>query len=50
MRAALIPFEVVKEKAVFVKHLMAGSSFSSDSVWGLAGVKDITERLRQVQH
>lgn len=50
MRAALIPFDVVKEHAVFVKHTNGWKFVLRDSVWALAGVEDISERLRQVQH
>lgn len=50
MRAALIPFQVVKEHAVFVQHTNAWNFVLRDSVWGLAGVEDISERLRQVQY
>jgi hypothetical protein len=49
MRAALIPYGVVKEHAVFVKHTNAWKFVLGDSVWTLPGVEDITERLQQVE-
>jgi len=49
MRAALIPFQVVKDHAVFVKHTNGWKFVLRDSVWMLPGVEDITERLQQVE-
>ena len=49
MKAALIPYDVVKEHAVFVKHTNGWKFVLSDSIWALPGVEDITERLKQVE-
>lgn len=48
MRAALIPFLVVKDHAVFVKHTNGWKFVLRDSIWLLPGVEDITERLQQL--
>ncbi len=49
MKAALIPFHVVKDHAVFVKHTNGWKFVLRDSIWTLPGVEDITERLQQVE-
>jgi len=49
MRAALIPYDVVKDHAVFVKHTNAWKFVLSDSIWTLPGVEDITETLQRVE-
>ena len=49
MKAALIPYDVVKEHAVFVKHTNGWKFVLGDSIWALPGVEDITERLKQVE-
>lgn len=48
MRAALIPSQVVKDHAAFVKHTNAWKFVLRDSIWTLPGVEDITERLQKV--
>lgn len=48
LRAALIPFLVVKDHAAFVKHTNGWKFVLRDSIWLLPGVEDITERLQQV--
>jgi hypothetical protein len=48
MRAALIPSQVVKDHAVFVKHTNAWKFVLRNSIWTLPGVEDITERLQKV--
>lgn len=50
MRAALIPFNVVKDHAVFVKHTNGWKFVLRDSIWTLPGVADITAQLQQVEH
>jgi hypothetical protein len=45
----LIPFHVVKDHAVFVKHTNGWKFVLRDSIWTLPGVEDITERLQQVE-
>lgn len=49
MRAALIPYSVVKEHAKFVKHTNGWKFVLRDSVWSLPGVEDITSRLKRVE-
>ena len=50
IRAALVPYEVVKEHASFVRATNSWKFMLRDSVWSLPGVKDITSELRQAQH
>lgn len=49
MRAALIPYQVVKDHAVFVKHTNAWKFVLRDGIWALPGVEDITDRLLEVE-
>jgi hypothetical protein len=49
MKAALVPFQVVKDHAVFVKHTNGWKFVLRDSVWALPGVEDITGRLQCVE-
>jgi hypothetical protein len=49
MKAALIPFQVVKDQAVFVKHTNGWKFVLRDSIWALPGVKDITDQLKAVE-
>ena len=49
MKAALIPFQVVKDHAVFVKHTNGWKFVLRDSIWALPGVEDITDRLKAVE-
>jgi hypothetical protein len=49
LRAALIPYRVVKEQANFVERTNSWRFLLRDSVWKLAGVKDITEKVRKAQ-
>ncbi len=49
MRAALIPFDVVKENATYVARTNSWRFILRDSVWALSGVKDITDRVRKAQ-
>lgn len=48
-RAALIPYQVVKDHAVFVKHTNAWKFVLADPIWAVPGVEDLTERLRAVE-
>ena len=48
MKGALIPFQVVKDHAVFVRHTNGWKFVLRDSVWSLPGVEDITSRLKAV--
>jgi hypothetical protein len=49
MKAALIPFQVVKDHAVFVRHTNGWKFVLRDSIWTLPGVEDITGRLKAVE-
>lgn len=41
-RAAIVPWEVVKDRAVYRKHTNAWNFQLKDEVWSLPGVKDLT--------
>ena len=45
MRAALVPFEVVKHRATFVAHTNSSKLMLRDEVWKEAGVEDVTSQL-----
>ena len=49
MKAALIPYQVVKDHAVFVKHTNGWKFVLRDSIWTLPGVEDITSRLKAAE-
>lgn len=49
LKAALIPFQVVKEHAVFVKHTNGWKFVLRDSIWLVPGVEDITDKLKAVE-
>ena len=49
MKAALIPFQVVKDQSVFVKHTNGWKFVLRDSIWALPGVEDITDQLKAVE-
>lgn len=49
LKAALIPYGVVKDHSVFVKHTNAWKFVLRDGVWLLPGVEDITRQLKQVE-
>lgn len=49
MKAALIPFSVVKDHAVFVKHTNGWKFVLRDGIWTLPEVEDITGRLKAVE-
>ena len=46
MRAALVPVEVVRARAVRVDYVNAWRMMLTDAVWGIEGVQDITARIR----
>jgi hypothetical protein len=48
-RAALIPINVVVEKSIYTKHVNAHRFILRDSVWSIANVVDVTEKLRKMQ-
>ncbi|MBY3342891.1 hypothetical protein [Rhizobium laguerreae] len=47
-RAALIPAAAVTERAVYVAHTNSHKFLARDSIWEVANVTDVTERLRAV--
>lgn len=48
LRAALIPHDVVVNIARRTEHTNSWRLMLTDAVWDLAGVEDVTERLREV--
>ncbi|MCJ9720122.1 hypothetical protein MOV66_02540 [Agrobacterium sp. SHOUNA12C] len=47
-KAALIPAATVQEKSVYVQHTNSNRFLARESLWEVAGVVDVTERLRAV--
>lgn len=47
-RAALVPAATVKEKSVYVQHTNSNRFLARESIWEVAGVIDVTDRLRAV--
>ena len=47
-RAAIIPYAVVAQRAVFVKHTNSHKFMLRDDVWNATGVQDVTGLLRAV--
>jgi hypothetical protein len=48
LRAALIPREIVKQRATFIAHTNSHKFMLRDDVWGASGVQDVTAQLRAV--
>ena len=48
-RGCVVPYSVVLGKAVYRKHPNAWILLLHDEVWGLAGVRDVTQQLQLVQ-
>lgn len=48
IRAALIPAAAVTERSAYIAHTNSHKFLARDSVWDLADVIDVTERLRAV--
>ncbi|MCW1753034.1 hypothetical protein [Rhizobium acaciae] len=48
VRAALIPAAAVTEKSVYIAHTNSYKFQARDSIWDVADVTDVTERLRAV--
>lgn len=46
MRAALVPHEIVGERARWMERNNAHRFMLTDAVWGLTGVIDITDKIR----
>lgn len=49
LRGAIIPYEVVEPRAAYVDSVKAWKFILRDSVWELAGVVDVTDRLRAAE-
>jgi len=47
IRAALIPFDVVKLRATYVAHTNSSKFMLQDDVWSEPGVEDVTTRIRK---
>jgi hypothetical protein len=48
-RAAIIPYDVVKQHATFTKHTNSSRFILRDSVWKIEGVRDVTNALREAE-
>lgn len=48
LRAALIPYEIVKQRATFVTRTNSHRFILHDDVWRASGVRDVTKRLRAI--
>jgi hypothetical protein len=48
-RAAIIPRDVVKSRAVFIKYTNSHKFLLRDDVWSLPGVRDVTAELRAIK-
>lgn len=48
LRAAIIPFAVVKERASFVERTNSHRFLLRDDVWDATGVRDVSDELRAV--
>ncbi len=46
LRAAIVPFAIVREHAEYVAHTNSSEFLLRDEVWTLAGVRDVTEEVR----
>lgn len=49
MRAAIIPYEVVEPRAVYVESVSGWKFILRDSVWDLPGVIDVTAELKAAE-
>jgi hypothetical protein len=50
MKGCLIPYSVVQQHGTNSEHTNSHRFLLRDSVWSLPGVRDITERLKVVEH
>lgn len=48
VKAAIIPYAVVEQRAKFVAHTNSHKFILHDDVWNVPGVKDVTAELRAV--
>ena len=48
LRAAIIPFAVVKEQAKFIAHTNSHKFMLNEDVWKAERVEDVTDRLRAI--
>lgn len=49
-RAAIIPLAVVKKRAKHVAHTNSGRFLLRDEIWTIAGVEDVTEKMRDAAY
>jgi hypothetical protein len=48
LRAAIIPFAVVQERAKYIAHTNSHKFLLHEDVWKSGGVEDVTDRLRAI--
>ncbi len=48
-RAAIIPCQIVIEKAKYTAHANGHTFFLTDDIWSVSGVRDVTEELRAIK-
>jgi hypothetical protein len=48
MRAALVPFAIVRAAAIYSKHVNGWRFHLRDRLWSESGVLNVTEKLREV--
>jgi hypothetical protein len=48
LRAAIIPYAIVKERAKFIAHTNSHKFMLHEDVWKAEGVEDVTDRLRAI--
>ncbi len=46
MRAAIVPHQLIRQRARFNEHTNSSIFYLNDSVWSLPDVRDITAELR----
>ena len=46
MPGAVVPFEIVRTRAAFSKHVNAHRLVLRDEVWEVDGVRDVTAQMR----
>jgi hypothetical protein len=49
LRGAILPYEVVQQRAAYVDSVKAWRFMLRDSVWELPGVVDVTAELRSAE-
>ncbi|MBI5958578.1 MAG: hypothetical protein HY866_07585 [Chloroflexi bacterium] len=49
IRAAIVPFSIVKEYATYVEHVNAWRLMLRDSIWDIPEVQDVTHKLKAIE-